>query len=459
MKQILQNKNGIALMMVLGVIAILTYLLADFTFATKINKIKSYNYQDKAQARLTAESGLNLALTNLKIYQEGRNKLETQANAKAAFPPDKLEAILTQPFIYPIPLSKNANIIQKTALADFEKENLLKGELTVSYAKVVGFLNPNTLRLAEKTLSTSQYEDQASAEEESDTSADGEEGKEGQKAATLINNKFVETLERLMKDKSDADEDFHQKYSNVSPADLVNEIKYYVNSPEKMNGQSMADVQARFEQKKITPKHARMNSIDEMYLLPSWNDDLVNLIKDRMTVHEVSMISLNDITAEDLKIIFPDINEIQIEEFFKYRDGDPVKKIAAKKFKSVEDFKNLVTGQLQITSDSDFNERISKLKEAGLSLDVAGKLFKVTSQGKFNNATVTLTAFIDLPVLEVPAPKKKKNPNPSSETSENDEESETPTPTPSPSDDKEKEKEETKPLELMAPRVIEIRLQ
>lgn len=458
MKQILQNKNGIALMLVLGVIAILTYLLADFTFETKINKIKSYNYQDKTQARLTAESGLNLALTNLKIYQEGRNKLENQANAKAAFPPDKLEAILTQPFIYPIPLSKNANIIQKTALADFEKENLLKGELTVSYAKVVGFLNPNALRLVEKTLSTSQYEDQASAESETETSTDGEEGKETQKAATLISNKFLETLERLMKDKSDADEDFHQKYANIAPVDLVNEIKYYVNSPEKMNGQSMADVQARFEQKKITPKHAPMNSIDEMYLLPSWSDDIVNLIKDRLTVHEVSMISLNDITSEDLKILFPDINDIQIEEFFKYRDGDPVKKIAAKKFKSVEDFKNLVTGQLQIISDSDFNERMTMLKEAGLSLDVAGKLFKVTSQGKFNNATVTLTAFIDLPVLEAPKTKKKKNPNPS-ETSDTDEEGDAPAPTPSPSEDKEKEKEETKPLELMAPRVIEIRLQ
>lgn len=455
MRVLLKGQRGIALMMVLGVIAILTYLLADFTFETKINKLKSYNYQDKTQARLTAESGLNLALTNLKIYQEGRNKLETQANAKASFPPDKLESILTQPFIYPIPLSKNANIIQKTALADFEKENLLKGELTVSYSKVVGFLNPNTLRLTEKTLSTSQNEDMAAAES---TSTDAEEEGNGQKAATLITKKFTETLERLMKDKSDADEDFHQKYSNIAPPDLVNEIKYYVNSPDKMNGQSMADVQARFEQKKITPKHARMNSIDEMYLLPSWDDDLVNLIKDRLTVHEVSMISLNDITAEDLKILFPDINDVQIEEFFKFRDGDPVKKVEAKKFKSVEDFKNLVTGQLQITSEADFNERMSMLKDAGLTLDVAGKLFKVISQGKFNNATVTLTAFIDLPVLSTEATTKKNptTPNPS-ETSEESEDGETPTPTPAPSEDQ--KKEETKPLELMAPRVIEIRLQ
>ena len=72
-KKTLKNENGIALLMVMGVIAILTFLLADFTFETKLNKIKIYNQQDKIQALLNAESGINFAQAKLRLYQEGKN--------------------------------------------------------------------------------------------------------------------------------------------------------------------------------------------------------------------------------------------------------------------------------------------------------------------------------------------------------------------------------------------------
>ena len=58
LKKTMSSEQGIALLMVMGVIAILTFLLADFTFETKLNKIKIYNQQDKIQARLNAESQL-----------------------------------------------------------------------------------------------------------------------------------------------------------------------------------------------------------------------------------------------------------------------------------------------------------------------------------------------------------------------------------------------------------------
>ena len=93
-KKTLNNESGIALLMVMGVIAILTFLLADFTFESKLNKIKIYNQQDKIQARLNAESGLNFALGKLRLYQEGRNKIEKDDNLKSAFPSSDLESII-----------------------------------------------------------------------------------------------------------------------------------------------------------------------------------------------------------------------------------------------------------------------------------------------------------------------------------------------------------------------------
>lgn len=467
----MKNDQGIALMLVLGVIAILTFVLADFTFETKLNKIKIYNQQDKIQARLNAESGLNFALGKLRLYQLGRNKLEKEESLKSAFPTSDLENIIIQPFMYPIPTPKGANIIQKTALDEFAKKTLFRGEVSVTFTKIAGFLNPNGLRLKPTNNKSSQDSDAAApnpdqdgqdSAQDGDGSSDGDKSKKGERADIIIEKKITETLQRLIKDKSDNDEDFHSKYSNVDPAYLVKELKFYVNDSAKFQDGQRPEIEAKFSQKNITPKHAPLASIDELYLLPSWDDAIVDLIKDRMSVHEVSVISINELTIEDLKILFPGINNIQIEEFFKYRDGDEDKKIKGKKFKNAEDFKNVIVGTLNIVSDTDYSERMNELKEAGLTIDTAGKLYKVNSRGSYNNAVYNLVAYIDLPVKPKPAKPKK----PGSGQGQSGSGDVNPDDAPPPSGDqpqdpsgKNPKDEKPEPIELLLPRVIEIRLE
>lgn len=454
----LKNENGIALLMVIGVIAILTFLLADFTFETNLNKIKVYNQQDKIQARLNAEAGLNFAMAKLRMYQEGRNKIEKDENMKTAFPSSQLEAIIIQPFMYPVPAPKKINIIQKNALEEFNKKTIFRGEVSITFTKISGLLNPNGLRLRAQETKVSadgSAEQDPPEEEEEEEEQESEDGsstpKKTEKSDIIIEKKMVETITRLLKDKSDNDEEFHSKYSNIEPAYLVKELKFYVNDSAKFQDSRRPEIEAKFSQKNITPKHAPLASIDELYLLPSWDDAIVDLIKDRMSVHEVSVIAINELTIEDLKVIFPDINAIQIEEFFKYRDGDEDKKIKGTKFKSAEDFKNVVVNQLNIVSDTVYQERIAQLKQAGLSIDTSGKLYKVNSRGVMNNAVYNLVAYVDLPVKEEPVKPKKPG--------------ETPPPAASgaaPEEGKpetKKEEEKAKPVELLLPRVIETRLE
>lgn len=467
-RRTLKGEQGIALLLVLGVVTILTILLAEFTFEVKLNKIKVYNQQDKIQARLNAEAGLNFAIAKLRLYQEGRNKLEKEESLKSAFPPSDLEAIITQPFMYPVPAGKNANIIQRTALAEFEKNTMIRGEIAVTFTKISGFLNPNSLRLKKETAqqSTGAQQDDAAADQDQDQdqvapgdsedkTGDDTGGKSKESADKIIENKLVETLSRLIKDKSDTDENFHTKYGNTDAAYLVKELKFYVNDARDYKE---PEVEAKYIQKNITPKHAPLASLDEIYLLPSWDDAIVELIKDRLSVHEVSVIAVNELTIEDLKIIFPNINNVQIEEFFKYRDGDEDKKIEGKKFKNAEDFKNVVVGTLNITSESDYNERMTQLKNAGLVIDTAGKLYKVNSRGSYNNGVFNIVAYVDLPIK--PQPVKPKKPGQGqgqgqgqdgSQVAPGDSES------PPPGGDKKEEKPE--PIELLNPRVIELRVE
>lgn len=455
----LSSDSGMALMMVMGVIALLTFLLADFTFETKLNKIKVYNQQDKIQARLNAESGLNFALAKLRMYQEGRNKIEKDESIKSAFPTSDLEAIIIQPFMYPIPAPKGAGIIQRTALEEFNKKTMFRGEVSVTFTKISGFLNPNGLRLKTAKPGTepgkdAAFEEPDDEEDEKTPTTPGTDKKKGERADVIIEKKIAETLQRLLKDKSDVDEDFHSKYSNVDPVYLVKELKYYVNDSAQFTDSQKPEIESKFSQKNITPKHAPLASIDELYLLPSWDDALVDLIKDRMSVHEVNVISINELTIQDLKILFPSINDVQVEEFFKYRDGDPDKKIKANKFKNAEDFKNVVVSTLNIVSDTEYQDRMSELKQAGLTIDTAGKLYKVNSRGVFNNAVYNVIAYIDLPIK--PTPVKPKTPGTPGTDTTPDEPGVTTPEGGKPGGEKE---EKTQPVELLLPRVIEMRLE
>lgn len=456
MKVVVKNEKGIALLMVLGVIAILTFLLADFTFETKLNKIKIYNQQDKIQAKLNAEAGLNFALGKLRLYQEGRNKIEKDENLKNNFPSSDLESVIMEPFVFPIPLGAKINIIQRTAIDEFMKKTLLKGELSITFTKVTGFLNPNGLRLVPKNNSNREDQD-------STTSTNGQLGKDGAKekkeASLIIETKLIETLQRLIKDKNDNDEDFHALYSNLDASLLVKELKFYVNDPGKFNSSESGEIDARFNQKNLTPKHAPMTSIDELYYLPSWDDALVDLIKDRLSIHDVSMIAVNEITIEDLKILFPNINNIQIEEFFKHRDGDPDKKIQSSKFKNAEDFKNVIVG-LNIVTDSEYLERIKELENAGLVIDTSGKMYKVNSRGVFNNATFNLVAFIDLPIKPAPPRKPTKSIPPSGDRqSDTDDQTDKDTVQDPASVGKDGKQDKVPPTELLRPRVVEVRVE
>jgi len=447
MKKAFKNEQGMALLMVMGSISILTYLLADFTFETKINQLKAYNSQDRAQARLTAEAGIHFTLAKMRIYQEARNKLEQNESLKAAVKPSQIDRILTQPFIYPIPLGKKAGLIQKNALKEFEDGTIIKGNLNVVTTQVSGFLNPNNLRIPRV---------QPRPADEGRERDPDEQGQSAKKTPLQVTEeKIFAMLEEELRRRREEDNSFNENYSNLQPDILLKELKYYVNSlqtVQSLDDPAMTEVQAIYTEKGMIAKHAPMTSIEEFYLLAGWPEVVIEMVKDRFTVHEVGFISLNELNENTLRLIFPDITEVQSEEFFRARDGDDELGELPKPFQTVEDFKALVVTQLAITSAAQFEERQKEFEAANLRFGVAGKLYRVESTARFNTSTVKITAFIDLPVKPEPAPAPQAPSSPRAGGQPNPVPAPTPTPAPSSG---------TKPgfkLELMPPRIIEYRV-
>ncbi len=474
---IVKNENGVAILMVMGVIAILSFILAEFTFDTKLNQIRVYNQQDKAQARLSAEAGLNFALARLRLYQEGRNRIEKDENIKKMFSPDKLESFLNFPFSYPLPTTGKEDVIKRTAINDFQKNTLLKGSFIVSVNKLSGFLNPNALRIRPKKTTTNQNEDAAnsgidqnnnqdSSSNNDSNSDDGKSDNNSKKSTpihVIIEKKIEETLQRIIEDKNKSDDYFNAKYANTDIKMLVKELKYFVNDKNKLSDVDVGDLENKFQQKGITPKHGPMASIDELYLLPSWEDEIINLVKDRFSVHEVGVIGINELTIEDLKTLFPSITAPQIEEFFKSRDGDKEKSLEGKQFENEEDFKNRLVNELRIVTSEDYDNLVQELKSAQMRFDTAGKLYKVISSGKVNNTEYKIVAFIDLPIKEPKVVAKNNGQNANNQDSTNQanktDQNENSQNNPDSNKNSDKSDQKTQPLELLPPRLVEIRLE
>ncbi len=466
-KKVISNEQGVALLMVMSAITILSFLLIDFTYNSSLNKIKVDRSRDMVQARLNAESGIKLALANLRIYQEGRNLLEKNDNLKGVVSPEKVERFLLtpfQPFVLPIPVPKGANAIQKNAIGEFSKNTLLPGSILLEVKRISGFINPNALRLL-KVENDQKGDGSANPPGDIDSTAGDDQDQSGQKRAPqfYVEKTLTEALEEKMREKREEDEEFNNLYANVDPVMLVKELKFFVNPKGAIDEPEIIDIQGRYEAGGIVAKHAPLTSLEELYLLEGWDDAIVNLIKDELTVHEASFIAPNELTQDQLKIMFPDITPIQIEEFFKYRDGDQELEMEPNRFKSVEEFKDVIVKKLGIVDDKGYEDRLKEFEGAGLKLGVAGKLYQVISTGISGDSEVKLTAYIDLPVmppLKKQTNKNDQNPddgqNPNDPNDPNDPGSFDPNAGITDPNDDQKKKQEKVPLELLPPRVIEV---
>ncbi len=399
------NQDGIAIIMVMTSITFLILILATFTYDMKVNKIRLYNQQERLQARLNAEAGLKFALLRLEIYQKARNLLEKNKSIKDVLSPQLIQSILIMPFFYPIPPTGNMNIIQSNALHEFNDSVLLAGQLNFSIQPVTGFLNPNNM--ITHIASTDSIKDDTPPADADPTTKD-----KTSNIAQEVEKSITQILTTSIEQKSETDELFNSLYSNLNPELLVKELKYYVTAEGQFKDQELAQIQPLFDNKGIEPKFAPLSSIEELNLLPSWDDDIINLIKDNLTVHSQSIVNIELITKKQLMAIFPTLTDTFADDFFEYKNGDSEKEIEPHEIKSVAKFEQVLTATLSLIQPEAYKKAVDKLKEADISLGVANLLFEVTSTGTYNRAKYQLKAIINIPTLvkEVKDPNAPKDP-------------------------------------------------
>lgn len=392
LQEILRNQRGIALMLIMTAIIVLMAIYGEFTFESKIGRMKATNVLDKAQAKLLAESGLQLAMTRLRLYQEAYNKIQGNENAKNLVQPQLLNQLWEVPFIYPIPVSQNATVALKDTIGKFTEESLLDGEMKVSIQNLSNKMNLNLLRVSMLQNIQNQGNNQ------DNSSSDYNE--ESIKNNVSIDQTLYFLLKTLVDEKREKNKAFDDRYGGLNYQELISNLKFYISDSQSLTQDPMAgEAEANFNRIPLTPKHGPLSSSSELYVIPKWNDELIELISNEFSVYPSSQIDFNKITANMLRILIPNITDDELRDFFVWRDDPEQPRFINNK----EDFKKYIVGQARLMNETDFDNRMKQFEEKGFNFGANPTQFKIVSEGTYNRANYTLIAFVILPSTSSPA--------------------------------------------------------
>lgn len=392
MKNHFTNQRGIALLVVISSIALLTLLMYAFQYETSINQIRSYNIQDHLQAKLNAESGLQISLMRLEIYKEALNQLEQNKNLKKSIPANALNELWSMPLMFPLPKGASTSFMDASFIEKFEQTSWLNGQVQMSIESLGSKININMLaegRLRSLRFNKSNKKQTTSNPPETTPNDDTQSPQEISK---MLSDKLVDLLEKNLQRTKETDEAFYQRYSSTDLQYLVQAIKYYVSDNNTDIGPLTNQIDADFQRSGVTAKHAPISNLSEILLIPEWNDDLLNLIKNEISVYDSFYLDLNRMTESFLRMLSPDITNDQVERYFKLKNDSN----ANIDFNGKEDFITFMAGQIRV-DEKELKDNMEGLEKIGFKFTNSPNLFRIRSVGIFGRSEVTLTAIVLLP--------------------------------------------------------------
>jgi general secretion pathway protein K len=383
-KKIIHSERGIALMMVMTAMILLMAIWGEFTFESKISRIKTVNILDKAQSKLLAESGMQMAMTRLRLFKEANNYLENNKAAKDAVPKQLLNQVWEVPYMYPLPVGKDASRTFKDAAEKFQDESIIEGEMRVTIQNISNRLNLNVLRydiMKNPKLATGEEQPNFTLRSTNDT------------ANPSMPDAIFAHLSKLIMDKKEEDEAFANKYSRLEPETLLAYIQHFTSDKAIMRNDMNPDVERGFENIDMTPKYGPLTSQSELYMMPGWPDELVDLITQEFSIYPNNVIDLNKINKSMLRLLIPQIDEAQMTDFFEYRDNPDMPRF----FNTLEEFRKYITQIGRVMDESAFDQRFELLQKLGIEFGASPQMFRIVSEGIYNRSTYTLIATVYLP--------------------------------------------------------------
>lgn len=384
------SQSGIALFMVISAVALLSILVAELTYSTQMNSRLAYNYVDGLKAYYLAKAGFKLSLVRLRAYMQVKNFTNDPNNkqVKDAMPKGLVEKIWNMPFIFPLPIPKEASMGETDAIKEFMKESKLSGSYTAIMTSESTKLNLNNLFVKQITPEAAGATGSTGAAPGSAPATDPTQ----QTQTAAANNgasptpvDFRQALEPAITTaielKKNEDRDFATVYRNVNGKDVVDAIFDYLfenQPPSNLPGF-----------RPIKPKLAPFYSLSELHLIPGIDDTLYNLLEPLLTVYSTPGINVNTMNKKTLLALIPEMTDQEAEDLLRRRDDPEV----GQPWNSEQEFWDAIGGTSAGKSLQTIKDRWAK---ANLKPIFSEQAFKIGVAATVGLATRRLEAYVSI---------------------------------------------------------------
>ena len=267
------SKSGVALMLVMMSLALMTVLAVEVIFASRVDLRIGRNARDRLQAFYLAQSSARLSLLRLSLYKEAQGLLD--GGGSIPVPKEMTDRIWSMP-LPPFPFDGMKTEWPGTIMASIQSEgskipiNLLDGD-------------PNRV-YGSSTLT----------------------GLEVQKSVRDQLKKLIEGM--LQQDE------FDKIYHGMKVEDLLDPLQDWVAAGAQ--GANGRDKNGPYEGRDppYLPRSDRIPSLSELPMIENWNDDLMRRIGPSLsTLNTATTINPNYMTLDRLRAIDPKLSEEDLQ--------------------------------------------------------------------------------------------------------------------------------------------------
>lgn len=343
----LNNKKGVALILVISAIAMLSIMMVEFTFGSQVNLRIAKNFQNSLKAQALARSGIYFATLELKVYKSLKDN--PMVKQIPGFQESMLDQIWQFGFIYPPIATKKATFGKERELEEFTQKSKIEGKIHVTIQDEGSKINLNDLE-------NIQY-----------------------RAA------IIQQLDSLFENKKATHEEFFQKYQDLQFTDLINNIIDWIDKDTSRVG---GGDEESYYSRLATPyrsKNAPLDTVSELGLIEGFNDDTIfNLLLPYVTVYPTEGINVNTADAMMLLTLSPEFTAEDVQEIVEHRQKTGG-------FKTPQEFEDYCKNTL--LKSADFN------KNPKVRLTTRTHVFSLESKAEVGGATQIVRVVVNLSKL------------------------------------------------------------
>lgn len=294
------NAQGIALLMAMTFMTMMMFIAIEVGYNAQINYTSSSKKLNHLKAYYAARAATKLSLLRVGLYQKALKTYAQLLQGNSQI----LNPIWEIPFTWPPTLPDTATEIDKSRTRDQAAESLFKTQYLTTIANESGKIDINLIASPSKKVAESTRK----------------------QVLSIFTNRVAQ------------DPDFAQNFSGKNFEKLVNNIIDWVDEDEtRVEGGNEQDLYPQFDS---LPPNQAFKTLKELHMVAEMEDELYNMLAERVTVFGHIWVDMNAATAEVIQSFSPSMT-LETAQAIVARRNNPEE---GGPFKNQDEFLSFVQG-------------------------------------------------------------------------------------------------------------------